>query len=392
VRLAILGGSFNPVHLGHLHLAGSVVSACGYDRLILIPAHISPFKRRGEHAGSQDRLDMLLASIPADPKLSVDDMELKRRGVSYTVDTVNAVIDKYRPRGKPALILGDDLAADFYRWKSAEEIAAKADIILARRVEPPPVFQFPFPHHVLKNDVMAVSSQKIREYIATDGPWRYLVPEGARIIIEERGLYGKAAPSVSAELTAAVEEAARKTLAPPRFLHSRSTALMARDLALRFGLDPAEAYLAGIAHDLGKPFTKKKMLALAEKDGKPLSALEKKKPGLLHGRAAAVLLRGRFKVHNKRVLEAVALHTSGAADMGPLAMALYIADKIEFSREAVNPALREMAENSLRLGEPALPSLLLAVLEDNAAYLAAHRLELLPATAELLQKLRKEPA
>jgi nicotinate-nucleotide adenylyltransferase len=380
--------------LGHLHLADSVLSAFDYDRLILIPAHISPFKRRGEYgaanAGPQDRLDMLLASIPADPRFSVDDMELKRRGVSYTADTVNAVIDKYRPRGKPALILGDDLAADFYRWKNAEEIAAKTDIILARRVDPRPAFEFPFPHKILNNDMMAVSSQKIREYAASDGPWRYLVPAGARVIIEERGLYGKAASSVSAELTAAVEEAARKTLAAERFLHSRSTALTARDLALRFGLNPAEAYLAGIAHDLGKSLNKKRMLALAEKDGRPVSALERKKPGLLHGRAAAVLLQGRFKLHNKRVLEAVALHTSGAADMGPLAMVVYIADKIEFSREAVNPALREMAGKAPRPGEKALSSLLLAVLEDNAAYLAENKLELLPATAELLQKLRKE--
>ncbi|MDR1389211.1 MAG: nicotinate (nicotinamide) nucleotide adenylyltransferase [Treponema sp.] len=407
MRAAILGGSFNPVHLGHLYLADAALNAFHYDRVLFFPANISPFKQHApdcagrpagnplEYADAADRLDMLLASMPADPRFAVDDMELKRQGVSYTIDTINELCGKYSLDEKPALLLGDDLAADFDKWKSAAEIAQKADIILARRGNP--ALNFPFPHKTLKNEVMAVSSRQIRSFIASGGPWRYLVPSGARTIIEERGLYGVSLllqnrdagkSECSPELLDAVEGAARRALSSERFLHSRGAALMARDLALRFGLDPGEAYLAGIAHDLGRSLGRKKLLALVERDGMPVSALERKKPGLLHGRAAAVLLRERFKLHNKRVLEAVALHTSGAAGMGPLAMAVFIADKIEYSREARRgvPALRETA---VKPDGPSLPSLLLAVLEDTRAYLDEQKLEILDATAALLEDLKK---
>jgi nicotinate-nucleotide adenylyltransferase len=88
MKLAILGGSFNPIHLGHLYLADTVLSALGIDRLILTPANISPFKLHGAEAGAEspppasgrDRLDMVLASVSADPRIGVDDLELRRGG------------------------------------------------------------------------------------------------------------------------------------------------------------------------------------------------------------------------------------------------------------------------------------------------------------------------
>jgi nicotinate-nucleotide adenylyltransferase len=99
VKLAILGGSFNPIHIGHLYLADTVVSECGYDRVLLIPARVSPFKQDARAAPAPDRLDMILASVTADPRIAVDDMELNREGVSFTVDTAAEVIDRYRPEG-----------------------------------------------------------------------------------------------------------------------------------------------------------------------------------------------------------------------------------------------------------------------------------------------------
>ncbi|MDR2111224.1 MAG: adenylyltransferase/cytidyltransferase family protein, partial [Spirochaetaceae bacterium] len=81
MRFAILGGSFNPVHLGHLFLAETVLLSLAYDRIILVPAFRSPFKPGEEGASVRDRLDMLAASIPGDSRLTIDDGEIRREGV-----------------------------------------------------------------------------------------------------------------------------------------------------------------------------------------------------------------------------------------------------------------------------------------------------------------------
>ena len=389
MRLAILGGSFNPVHLGHLFLADAALSALNYDRVALIPAYCSPFKTAaGMESGAKDRLEMLAASIAGDPRLTVDHCEIRREGVSYTVDTLKDIIRRYSPEGKPALIIGDDLAADFPRWHQSEEILALADIIIARRLCSAET-RCPYPHTQITNELMEVSSAMVRERIAAGGAWRYLVPAGARAIIEDRGLYGfrggaaaRPGGASGVKTILRVEEAARESLSIERFIHSRNTALLAWDLCRRFGLDPALGYMAGIAHDLGKPLDDESLLRLARSDGRPLSKLEKKKPALLHGRAGAVLLRERFDIHNRDVLEAVALHTGGGADMGPLAKVIYIADKVEVSREKTDPALRSMC-----YANEELDRIFFAVLNQTVSWLRSKKLELSEETFRLLEKM-----
>jgi len=132
VRLAILGGSFNPIHLGHLFLADAVLTELRYDRVVMVPAYVSPFKPTavGMEDSAQNRLEMIAASITADTRLSVDACEIRREGVSYTVDTVADIIQRYSPDGKPGLIIGDDIAGEFPQWYKSDEILSMADIIL----------------------------------------------------------------------------------------------------------------------------------------------------------------------------------------------------------------------------------------------------------------------
>jgi nicotinate-nucleotide adenylyltransferase len=411
MRYAVLGGSFNPIHQGHLFLADTVLSSLDYDRIILIPAFQSPFKPGALDAVSpRDRLDMLAASIAGDPRLTIDDCEIRREGVSYTIDTLDYVIRRYLPEGKPGLILGDDLAADFPRWRRSAEVAELADLIIARRLFSGE-HSYPYPCRQIKNEVMTISSAMVRENIAGGAGWRCLVPAGARIIIEDRGLYGfrdglqrrtapaaeaavdAAAPEITGEMMFRLENAARESLSPGRFLHSRNTALLTWDLCRRFGIEPRAGYLAGIAHDLGKPLDEKILLELAGRDGGEITRLERKKPSLLHGRAAAVLLRERFDIHNKDVLEAVAWHTEGSADMGPLGKALYIADKIEVSREGVAPELRAAGfagVGPLAGGEPgeALDRLFAAVLDETVSFLQSRKMDLSEGTHRLLEKMK----
>jgi nicotinate-nucleotide adenylyltransferase len=397
MKIAILGGSFNPIHLGHLFLADRVFSAFGYDRVILVPAFQSPFKPGTDLAKPADRIDMLAASIAADPRITIDDCEIRREGISYTIDTIADILNRYRPQGKPALILGDDLARGFEQWRHAPDIAAMTDIIIAHRLSAADI-PFPFPHRRLENEIMDLSSRMVRERIREGGSWRRLVPEGARLIIEDRRLYGAALPASSGapppdpleapspvtwELIARIENRARSSLAPARFLHSRNTALLSHDLALQFGLDPRAAYLAGIAHDICKSFPGDELTRLAKKDKGGVSDLEHKKPSLLHARAAAVFLRDRYGILHRDILDAVRFHTTGDMSMGPLAKIVYIADKIEPSREQVESRIREFRNFTV------LDEFFEAVLGETVAYLKSRKMDISGGTKRLLEAIRK---
>ncbi|MDR0670117.1 MAG: nicotinate (nicotinamide) nucleotide adenylyltransferase [Treponema sp.] len=389
MRLAILGGSFNPVHLGHLYLADTVLSTFGYDRLLLIPAFRSPFKIDAAAPSPQDRLAMLAASIPGDPRLLIDDCEIRREGVSYTVDTLADVYRRYLPEAKPALVLGDDLARDFPRWKRHGEILSLADIIIARRTLSE-AGEYPYPCRQLQNEVMDISSAQVRDSIRLGQHWRGLVPAGARTIIEERGLYGfsTAASASSPSLIVRMEEEARRTLSLSRFLHSRQVAVMASDLCRIFGLDSHTGYLAGIVHDIGKQLEVEDLIRLAQADRLPISSMEQKKPSLLHGRAGAVLLEERYGIRDQAILDAVRYHTTASGLMGPLAKILYIADKVEASREEVEGSLRDFREYA-GTGERGLNRLFGKIFMATVAWLRAKDFELSEGTRKLLEHVER---
>jgi nicotinate-nucleotide adenylyltransferase len=380
-----------------------------YDRILLIPAYRSPFKLGAESPSPRDRIDMLLASASGIPWLGIDDCEIRREGVSFTIDTIDYIYERYRPDTKLGLILGDDLAVNFTQWRRASEIAEKTDIIVARRIMPEKN-DFPYPYLDLNNELLGISSNMIRELIQSRSAWRFLVPAGVRRIIEGRRLYGckedapegcdspvgegaarcgteaaePSAGSPSWETIARIEDEARMSLSQARFLHSRNTALLCWDLCGRYGLDRRAGYLAGIAHDICKSCSEDELVTLALADGQRMSKLEKKKPSLLHGRAAAVLLQQRFGIYNTDILEAVRLHTIGSVDMGDIGKVVYIADKIEVSRRNVDPALRDLCSGA------GLEELLAAVLDSTVAYLRSQAADISYGTRRLLAAMQKK--
>ena len=386
MKLAILGGSFNPIHIGHLYLADTVLAELDYDRIIFVPAFQSPLKNDPEGASHLDRMEMLAAAIAGNPRLSLDNCEIRRKGVSYTVDTLRDIIDRYKPEGKLGLILGNDLVSSFNQWQSHEKIAELADFIIARRYSEA-TESFPYPFKALENEIVDISSNMIREKISQKGNWRYLVPLGTRLIIEERCLYGHSSTEKKenglAETILRIENDARRALDFDRFIHSRNTALLSWDLCLRFGLDGKKGYLAGIAHDICKELEDERLIRLAITDRGKLSKLEQKKPGLLHARAAAVFVKKRYGITDEDILEAIRYHTTGSSDMCSLAKVVYIADKIEISRQGVDPELRKLCMDA------DLDTLFSAVLDDTVAFLKARQMDLSYGTKRLLAAIHR---
>jgi len=387
LKLGILGGSFAPVHKGHIFLAEKTLSALKLDRVVFIPAYRSPFKldAEGMETSVKDRIDMLAASVVGDSRFAIDNCEIRREGISYTIDTLEDITARYFPTGKPVLIIGDDLAADFPKWRDSDKILKMADIVVAKRFNSKPV-KYPFAHTAIENEIVDISSHEIRRMIGEGGDWQSLLPSGAVDIIKNRELYGYGGDKPSTpppdSIIERIETEARETLNTERFLHSRHTALHAFDLCSRFGIEPKDGYLAGIAHDLAKQMDGKLMIKMVKTAGMEISDLEMEKPTLLHGKAAAVLLRERFSINNEDILEAVAVHTSGSENMGQLAKIIYIADKTDFSR-TIDPALRRMCR------EDTLDNILVAVIEKTIVKVQAKGQALSKETVLLLDKIRK---
>ncbi len=189
MRIVILGGSFNPVHIGHLVMAEYVRDEFGYDLALLVPSALPPHKELDADPGAGHRLAMLELAAGGDDSIAIDDCELRRGGLSYTVDTLREVVERYRPEGKPGLIIGDDLAGDFRSWREPERILELADLVIARRsVAAASVPDFP--HRAASNPRIEVSSSLVRRRIAEGRAFGRFLDPRVRGYIVAKGLYG----------------------------------------------------------------------------------------------------------------------------------------------------------------------------------------------------------
>lgn len=184
------------------------------------------------------------------------------------------------------------------------------------------------------------------------------------------------------EVTEKVNLYALGVLAPPRYEHSVRVATLARDMCRRFGVNPVAGYLAGIAHDMCKSAKERWLLAMALKDGLPIVDVEEKKPSLLHGRAAAILLESDFGIVDRSILDAVRNHTFGARGMDDLGKIIFVADKIEPGRSGLEPEWLE------RLNAADLDTMTMMVLELNIRFLDSRGKTVSPVTREMLASLK----
>jgi len=187
--------------------------------------------------------------------------------------------------------------------------------------------------------------------------------------------------------TDTIEKIRKFTLAAvsqDRYEHSVRTAETAQKMCVLFGVDEKRGYLAGIGHDMCKDMDAALLVELASKDGRPFSALETKKPSLLHGRAAAVKMHDDFGIDDKEILQAVAYHTFGGVDLCPLAKILYAADKIEPGRDYVTDGYLK------KLFAMDLDSLVYTVLKESIDYLREKGKSVAPESLLFLDSLRKK--
>jgi nicotinate-nucleotide adenylyltransferase len=197
VRVGLLGGTFNPPHLGHLICASYAVAGLGLDRVELVPVHTPPHKEADDDPGVEHRLAMCLASVDGDPRLSVSRLEADVPGRSYTVDTLSRLHEQ-RPEDQLTFIVGGDMASSLPEWREPETILSLAEIGVAGRGDlesraigdrleglagADRVRFFDMPR-------IDISSTDIRHRVRAGLPVRYLVPDAVASYIAREGLYG----------------------------------------------------------------------------------------------------------------------------------------------------------------------------------------------------------
>jgi nicotinate-nucleotide adenylyltransferase len=189
MKAVILGGTFNPVHFGHLFIAEEVRCALRYDTVIFVPANQPVHKDPAPVLDSAHRLEMLRLAVGGNPRFVVDTGDIDRGGPSYSIETVTSLVPRYGIEGRPGFLIGDDLAAGFPSWKNVEALVAIVDLIVARRTgESPSVLSYP--HHVVSNAVLPISSSDIRRRIREGRAVRYLLPDSVLSYVRDHALYG----------------------------------------------------------------------------------------------------------------------------------------------------------------------------------------------------------
>jgi nicotinate-nucleotide adenylyltransferase len=197
VRVGILGGTFNPPHLGHFVCAQEAYLQLELDRVMLIPARVPPHKPVEEEPGVEHRLELCRVAVEGDDeRFQVSDLEVRRAGPSYTVDTLELVHDR-EPDSELFLIVGGDIAAGFPAWHKPERVLSLATLSVAKRPgteraaidralatvaggERARFFSMP---------EIGISSTMIRDRVAAGQPIKYLVPDTVAAYIDRHRLY-----------------------------------------------------------------------------------------------------------------------------------------------------------------------------------------------------------
>ena len=200
MRIGLFGGSFDPVHCGHLLLAECCWRQARLDQVEFVPTAQQPLKPRGPVANEADRAAMLRLAIADRPEFALSLIEIERGGVSYTVDTLRQLRNE-RPDAELFLLMGADALADFPTWREPAAICELATPLVVRRAgTPPPDFAALAPFvaaerlalirtHEVEMPATPISSSNIRRLIAERGAWQSLVPPGVAEYIERQNLY-----------------------------------------------------------------------------------------------------------------------------------------------------------------------------------------------------------
>jgi len=334
MKIAIMGGTLDPVHNGHIEIARAVLAECGADGVLLLPAGDPPHKRR--KASRWDRLEMARLAAQTLPGMEVSDIEVRREGTTYTVDTLRQ-LHAQRPGVQWLYIIGADTLKVLGSWRSFHEVAQlcefaavgrpgcgsaqmEADALRLQR-------EYGARIHILDAAGPDISSTDVRNLIAEGNSAEHLVPAPVAAYIREKGLY------MCGMSWSDAEEMLSGMIKPGRYEHTMGVVETAVRLAPKYGVNPQKARLAALLHDCAKSMDFAQMQSLVRENVPDADEEELSMEPVLHAPAGSVVARRVFGVRDEEILAAIRKHTLGDESMTPLDYLIYVSDFIEPNRK-----------------------------------------------------------
>lgn len=388
-RIGIMGGTFDPIHEGHIQMARAAMKTAKLDQVLMIPTGNPPHKQG--ITAAEDRWKMLCAACAQEEGLYPDRLELDRPGVIYTIDTLSILKEKY-PKADLYYIIGADTLMELCHWRDYERVLSMCTFLVCPRawhytpaqltLERKRLTELGGSIVMLDMEPVDVSSTALRGALQKGEPTP-LLPVAVREYCGVKGLYGMARriPQADAWMDKLFAALNRK-----RFAHTLCVAHTARQLARAHGLDVRRAEIAGLLHDCAKCLPLEEMRAITRAHSLTGDESLMESGALLHSLTGAYLAAAEYGVEDPDVLRAIACHTTGKPEMTRLDMAVYLADKIEPTREEY-PLL-----NKVRLmAQLSLEKAMLLSIEGTSKYVKKGGKALHPATLETIAWLHTLP-
>lgn len=323
MRIAILGGSFDPVHQEHVRLVKTAMKELGLDRVIIMPSYLAPHKSEGAHVSGADRLEMCRIAFRDCASVEVSDFELLQRGTSYTYLTCRRFAEEY-PDAERFFLVGADMLENFFTWRNPEDILKNVTLAACGRGSETVSrlhgkFIERFGKDFLEIPFVGeeVSSTELRVALAFRG-WVKTelgcLDEKVFDYIDRKNLYSY----LQAEALVLEKESRRE--------HSYRVALLACIRARSLKIPEEKALLASMLHDCGKYISPESPLL----EGAELP--EGVPEPVLHQYVGALLAERKFGVTDQDVLNAIRYHTSGRANMSGLEKLVFLSDMLEAGR------------------------------------------------------------
>ena len=345
-KLGVMGGTFDPIHVGHLRVAEEVREALGLDAVVFMPAGNPVFKKDQHVTDARVRLDWVTRAVAGNPHFDVSPLEVNREGATFTVDTFRELREHYPENVEFYFIIGSDAAASIGKWRDVKALAELTKLVVAtgrpgtmdeESLRRAILKAVSFDVHFVRVSSLEISSSIIRQREEEGKSLRYLVPDVVRAAVVP-SLFDRTGSedALSKEFYKARKAELETRVSPKRFKHSMGVSKACVQLAKAYGLDERKARLAGLLHDWDKGLdddgARARVYELGMEDEVDPFVVENM-PAVLHGNTAARALARDFPSIPGDVLQAIDRHTTADEHMSQLDMVLYIADAIEPGRQ-----------------------------------------------------------
>ena len=329
-KIGIMGGTFNPIHIGHIEMAENAKKRLNLEKVFFITGGNTPHKDANGILDAKIRHEMVEKSVKKIKGLEALDYEIKKDGFSYTAETLAYLKEKY-PKDDLYFILGADSLDYIDKWHKPEEIFRLAKLAVfdrnkydSRKKADELLEKYKGQIIYLDGEITDISSTKIRLFVDMGLDISKYVPKQASEIIKKKKLYlGKYTK---------LREEMEKVLEPKRFLHTLGVAKTAVAMAEEFGEDIEKAYVAGILHDCAKNIPTDEMFRLCEENNVELDEFERTHPVLVHAKLGAYLAKAKYGVEDEDIINAIMWHTLGRCEMSKLEKIVFVADMAEEGR------------------------------------------------------------